>query len=111
MFNNDTKFENPRLKVRKLQKLGFLGSKTYFSFIGNLVDHRPIQVNFDRKYKISVLKVKKQKTKQNKKNKKAKNKKTTKQNKTKQNNTSVFWKIKLTIQVHFDRRYENPCLK
>ena len=23
MLNNDTKFENPRLKVRKLQKLGF----------------------------------------------------------------------------------------
>ena len=49
-LNNDTKFENPRLKVRKLQKLGFLGSKTYFSFIGNLVDHRPIEVHFDRKY-------------------------------------------------------------
>ena len=37
MTRRATKFENPRLKVRKLQKLGFLGSKTYFSFKGNLL--------------------------------------------------------------------------
>ena len=70
-----------------------------------MVDHRPIQVHFDRNMKIRVESQKtKNKTKQNKKSK-------TKQSKTNQNNTSVFWKIKLTIQVHLDRKYENPCLK
>ena len=59
--------------------MGFPGSKTYFSFIRNLVDHRPIQVHFDWKYENPCWKSKNKQT-----NKQTKQKTKTKQNKQKQ---------------------------